>query len=91
MMHRAIIKVYGKVQNVFFRATIRQKASSLDLAGCVSNEKDGTVKIEAQGSKQNLQELIDFCYNGVESAQVDKVSVNWTDQLKQEKDFIIKY
>ncbi|MEQ9567382.1 MAG: acylphosphatase, partial [Pseudomonadales bacterium] len=41
------IHVVGRVQGVFFRASTREKATSLGLKGWVMNQHDGSVLIEA--------------------------------------------
>ena len=50
------IRVYGKVQGVFYRATTKTVADDLGLTGWVKNEADGSVTIIAEGSK--VDELI---------------------------------
>lgn len=69
------IRVYGKVQGVFFRASTQDKAESLGILGWVKNEPDGTVKIEAEGPEQQMQEFIDWCKQGPTYAKVEKVDL----------------
>jgi acylphosphatase len=45
MMVRAIIRVYGEVQGVGFRAWVARKASRLGLAGYVENRPEGYLLI----------------------------------------------
>lgn len=52
----AIVK--GRVQGVGFRATAKAYADGLKLTGFASNLSDGTVKICAQGLKEDLQTFI---------------------------------
>ena len=47
------IKVFGKVQGVFYRATTKSVADDLRLTGWVRNEADGSVSIIAQGDRVN--------------------------------------
>ena len=48
------IRVTGKVQGVFFRASTREEAQRLGLCGWVRNEADGSVRIEAEGDEPLL-------------------------------------
>ncbi len=67
------IKVSGKVQGVFFRASTRDKARSLGLNGMVKNMPDGSVYIEASGDEKILKEFVAWCHDGPSQAIVDKV------------------
>ncbi|HRW99480.1 MAG TPA: acylphosphatase [Cyclobacteriaceae bacterium] len=73
-MHLAI-RVTGKVQGVFYRASTRDKARSLGLCGFVKNEDDGSVYIEAEGDKEKLDQFVNWCKQGPPNARVDKVEV----------------
>ncbi len=77
MMKEAHIIVSGKVQGVFFRHSVLQKAREFDLLGWVKNLLNGTVEILAEGEEGNLKELINWCYNGHKSARVDRIFVYW--------------
>lgn len=67
------IKVTGKVQGVFFRANAQSKAEQLGITGWVRNEPDGTVSIAAEGKKDDLHKLIDWCKEGPDWANVNYV------------------
>ena len=69
------IRVAGKVQGVFFRASTRKEAQRLGLGGWVRNEPDGSVRIEVEGDEDALDQLVAWCHRGPERARVDKVSV----------------
>lgn len=58
------LKVKGRVQGVFFRASTQQEALSLGLAGFVRNELDGTVYIEVEGEQEEINSLIAWIKNG---------------------------
>ncbi len=68
------IRVEGKVQGVWFRQSTLEKAQALELSGTVENLPDGTVQIEAEGSEENLQKLLDWCREGPEHASVEDIS-----------------
>lgn len=67
------IRVFGKVQGVFYRASTKTVAEDLGLTGWVKNEADGSVTIHAEGSKTN--ELINWSKQGPEFARVNKQEV----------------
>lgn len=67
------IRVYGKVQGVFYRASTQEKAASLGILGWVKNEADGSVSIEAEGPEVQMQEFVDWCKSGPRHAKVEKV------------------
>lgn len=69
------IKIYGQVQGVFFRISAKQEADKLGIKGFARNEKDGTVYIEAEGEKNNLDKFLEWCKNGPDAAKVEKIEV----------------
>jgi acylphosphatase len=83
----AVIK--GKVQGVFFRASAKEKAEELGLKGIVENHSDGSVYLEAEGSEDKINELIEWCKKGPQQAVVDEVLIN-DGALKNYTDFSIR-
>lgn len=69
------IKVYGRVQAVFFRVSAKEEAEKLGIKGFARNESDGTVYIEAEGSEKDLDKFLDWCKEGPNLAKVDKVEI----------------
>jgi acylphosphatase len=69
-MQHLSIHVIGTVQGVFFRASAKQVADKLSLAGFVRNEPDGSVYIEAEGDENQLKQLVAWCRQGPPRAQV---------------------
>ncbi|MEQ9466122.1 MAG: acylphosphatase [Ekhidna sp.] len=67
------IHVVGRVQGVFFRASTREKATSLGLKGWVMNQHDGSVLIEAEGEVDSLSKLIEWCKQGPPLSDVQNV------------------
>jgi acylphosphatase len=55
----AVIRCYvsGRVQGVFFRASTRDRARQLGLAGRASNLPDGRVEVIASGREADLAAL----------------------------------
>lgn len=81
------MKVYGKVQGVFFRASTQEKAQQLGLKGFVRNEKDGTVYMEAEGEPIALEQLEAWAHKGPARARVEKVEVKDLDELAGFEEF----
>ena len=52
------INVTGRVQGVGFRYTTYQMAVEIGLTGTVKNEDDGSVTIEAVGTKEQITEFL---------------------------------
>jgi acylphosphatase len=67
--------VSGKVQGVFFRASVKKVADILGVKGFVRNEHNGSVFVEAEGDDEMVNKLVDYCHHGPDSARVDKVSI----------------
>ncbi|MEE1946875.1 acylphosphatase [Pedobacter sp. KR3-3] len=69
------IKVTGKVQGVFFRASTKAVADQMGVKGLVKNQKDGSVYIEAEASETILDLFLDWCKEGPEKSVVENVEV----------------
>jgi acylphosphatase len=70
------IKVSGKVQGVFFRASTEDVAKQLGIKGFVRNEKGGSVYIEAEGDDEILKQFVDWCSQGPPQAFVEEIIIN---------------
>ena len=80
------IRVSGKVQGVFYRATTKAVADQLGVKGVVLNDEDGSVFIEAEGDDFALEMLLEFCHKGSDRAEVEKVEVSES-ELKNYRNF----
>lgn len=58
MKIREEFRFYGRVQGVGFRYTAKYLALSLEITGWVYNDYDGSVLMQAQGSKEKIDLLI---------------------------------
>ncbi len=68
------IRVKGRVQGVFFRASTKEMACTLGINGWVKNELNGDVSIHAEGSESAINKLIEWCHKGPEYSKVTQVS-----------------
>jgi len=81
--------ISGRVQLVMFRDFAQRKARKLGIAGTVENLPDGSVKIKAQGSEENLRKFISYLKRGPILAKVQNVSVRWAEAEEFFEDFKI--
>lgn len=83
------IKVKGKVQGVYFRASTKAVADQVGANGFVVNLMDGSVYIEAEGDRFALDALVEFCHEGPDDAVIESVEVEEIVELKGFKNFEI--
>ena len=67
--------VRGRVQGVGFRWFVSRAASRLELAGWVTNRRDGSVLLVAEGTEAALENLLAIVERGPAGASVDHVEV----------------
>lgn len=72
-MATARFLVSGKVQGVFFRASTRERALDLGLAGRATNLPDGRVEVIARGDATALDALEAWLHQGPPAARVESV------------------
>ena len=72
-MPASLFLVSGKVQGVFFRASARERAIALGLAGHARNLPDGRVEVLAAGDAAALDALAAWLDRGPPAARVDRV------------------
>lgn len=74
---RAHLIITGMVQGVMFRYSTQDEAERLGLTGWVRNRRDGTVEAVAEGEKQKVEQLVEWCHHGPPHARVSRVDVHW--------------
>jgi acylphosphatase len=72
-----LLKIQGRVQGVYYRASAQSKAQGLGLTGWVKNSPKGIVESHAEGSKEKLEEFINWCRQGPPAASVSSVDSDW--------------
>jgi acylphosphatase len=70
---RRRLRIHGRVQGVFFRASAEREAARLRVAGFASNERDGSVTVEAEGSVEAVAAMEAWCRIGPSRAEVTRV------------------
>ena len=84
---RAHLYISGIVQGVFFRTHTQDVARGLGLTGWVRNLHDGRVEVIAEGAKEQIEQLIQWCHKGPPGASVDGVEIDWQDATDEFKNF----
>jgi acylphosphatase len=75
LVRRAHVSVAGEVQGVFFRYETRNRARDLGVAGWVRNTPDGRVEAVFEGPDEAVDEMVSWCRQGPEQADVRDVEV----------------
>ena len=65
--------VSGRVQGVFFRASVREQALRLGVTGHAKNLDDGRVEVLASGHGDALDVLEQWLWQGTAAAKVEQV------------------
>lgn len=86
----AHLKIAGRVQGVYYRASTVQQAQALALTGWVMNCPDGSVEVWTEGSEEQIEQLIAWCRQGPQGARVTDVVVEWREPTSNFKGFQIR-
>ena len=70
---RAVVK--GEVQGVGFRWAVQRQAGRLGLTGYAENLPDGSVRVEAEGDPDRLDQLVAYLRQGPRWAEVESLDV----------------
>jgi acylphosphatase len=80
MKHERLhLRITGRVQGVFYRASTEAKARELGLAGWVRNCIDGSVEAVSEGPRADLEALMSWCRQGPPAARVEGVEASWSE------------
>jgi len=69
--------IHGIVQGVFFRYHTKLEADRLGVSGTVRNCCDGTVSVVAEGSRDRLEQLLNWLHHGPQLAVVEHIDLSW--------------
>lgn len=89
-MNHLNIKIYGRVQGISFRWYTKRKAEALGIFGFARNEPDGSVYVEAEGEKKELDKFVGWLKKGPLFSKVERVAVD-ENETKGYNTFEIRY
>jgi acylphosphatase len=69
------LRISGKVQGVWYRASAKDAALGIGIKGKVWNEKNGDVGVVVQGTREQIDAFVLWCKEGPPLAQVQEVKV----------------
>ena len=67
----------GRVQGVGFRYFVLRRGMELGLTGWVANETDGSVRCISEGTREDLEALLQSMERGPAGALVERVDTTW--------------
>jgi acylphosphatase len=87
---RLSARITGRVQGVGFRNFTQRRARNLGLTGWVRNEPDGSVRLEAEGDAEALDDLEAAVHEGPRLARVDTVDAERTEATDEFSTFRVR-
>jgi acylphosphatase len=72
---RRRVIVHGRVQGVFFRDSVRERARAHGVSGWICNRSDGAVEAVLEGRPDHVERVVRFCKIGPRQASVDQIDV----------------
>lgn len=74
-MRRVRVRLSGRVQGVFFRASCAERADELGLGGWIRNVPGRGVEAVFEGTESAVAEMVSWCREGPPLARVDRIDV----------------
>jgi acylphosphatase len=73
---RRRVTARGRVQGVFFRDSLRQRAGTHQVDGWACNRSDGAVEAVFEGRPDDVDRLVEFARTGPRRAEVESLDVH---------------
>ena len=70
------LRLFGRVQGVFFRQWTIDQARALGVAGWVRNRSDGSLEAHLEGDQEAVEQLAQRMRRGPERARVDDFMID---------------
>jgi acylphosphatase len=88
---RVKLLIKGVVQGVNFRYYTRREALRCHVTGWVRNLPDGSVAAVFEGEEEEVENLVRWCRQGPDSAQVSELIVQPEDYRGEFQSFSIRF
>ena len=88
-MIRKAFKFTGSVQGVGFRYRAQYAANGWGITGWVKNEWDGSVSMEAQGSEEQINEMLKLINQG-SYIRIDRMGYHEIPVVEDERSFHVR-
>jgi acylphosphatase len=66
---------HGRVQGVYFRDSLRERAQNHGLAGWARNRADGSMEAAFEGPSLQVEQVVAWCADGPDAARVSRLDV----------------
>lgn len=83
--------IHGRVQGVFFRKETQMEAHRIGVTGWVRNKADGSVEALFEGTRQNVETMLEWCETGPPLSHVTDVNVSWGEYTGKYDGFDIRF
>lgn len=90
-MIRVHLFISGRVQGVFLRSTMSQKARQFDVKGFVKNLPDGNVEAVLEGEEEKVAKLVNWAKKGTFLTKVKNIEIIKQEYKGEFKNFSIEY
>lgn len=69
--------IFGRVQGVYFRKTIKKYAEKLKIYGSIENLANGSVHVIVYAHRDLLEIFLNLCYKGSLFSQIEKIEIKY--------------
>jgi acylphosphatase len=91
MIQEIECNITGRVQLVMFRDFSKRMAKRFSVSGFAKNLNNGSLKVVAQGEKEQLEKYIKLLKKGPILAKVDDIKIVWKKPTEDFNGFKILY
>jgi len=88
---RARIRVFGRVQGVFFRQNALRYAMKIGIRGYIRNLEDGSLEAVYQGPKDKVDQMLQWTKRGPPYAFVSSYRIRWENPADDFSAFEVMY
>ncbi len=83
------VVIFGLVQGVSYRASMREAALRHGVQGWARNREDGTVEAVLQGESPNVEKLLEWAKSGPPGSRVSRIEKELLEDYQEQAGFKI--